>query len=368
MKTLNKKEKEPLYLALYERLREDILNGVYQYGSKLPSKRLLSEELNISLITVQHTYDLLSEEGYIDPRERSGYYCNYKPDGSFYSSSVGNTSFNIIQHPKGNFPFSAFAKSMRKTLSDYAEAVFVKCEGSGCGELKSALVRYLARSRGIKATEKQIVIGAGAEYLYGLLIQMLGRDKTYAAEQPSYEKIEQVYRANGVKYEMLPLGNDGIQSRALNKTQASVLHITPYRSFPSGVTADASKKLEYMRWVQKKDRYIIEDDFESEFTLSAKPAETLFGSSNVYGKEACERILYVNTFSKTLSPAIRMAYMLLPEPLIPLFEKTVGFYSCTVPTFEQYAVAQFIESGEFERHINRVRRKDRKALKNSEQI
>ena len=201
------------------------------------------------------------------------------------------------------------------------------------------------------------MVGSGAEYLYGLLVQFLGRDRLYAIEDPSYEKILSVYQSNGAKCELLKLGNDGILSSELRRSQASVLHITPYRSFPSGVTAGASKRNEYIRWAQSRDGIIIEDDFESEFTISTKHADTVFSL------EPERSVIYINTFSKTIAPSVRIGYMVLPECMVSEFMEKLSFYSCTVPVFEQYVLAELIANGDFERNINRVRRRRRQALK-----
>lgn len=357
---IDKNSKTPIYVQLYEQIKNDIVNGAYEYNTKLPSKRLMSEELKISVITVEHAYIMLCEEGYADSRERSGYFVTYSPDEAFSSYSHRRKNLMPLSHITSlddTFPFSVYAKTMRKILSLYSDDIFTKCEGSGSAELKGAICKYLLRSRGISVSEKQIVIGAGAEYLYGIIVQMLGKNRIYAVENPSYEKIEQVYRANGVDIDLLPLGENGIKSEALSDTEASVLHITPYRSFPSGVTATASKKNEYIRWKERDEgRVIVEDDFESEFTLRATAEETVFSLSKGKG------VIYVNTFSKTISPAVRIAYMLLPQDMIETYEKTVGFYSCTVPYYNQLVLAQFIENGDFERSVNRARRKLRKAV------
>ena len=229
-----------------------------------------------------------------------------------------------------------------------------KSPNCGCIELREAIRQYLARNRGMQIDAEQIVIGAGSEYLYGLLVELLGRNRIYAIESPSYKKIEQVYRATEITYDLLPLTNSGIDSKALAKTKADVLHTTPYRSYPSGVTATASKLHEYIRWSEQNDRYIIEDDFESEFSVSAKPTETLFALSDN------NNVIYLNTFSKTISPSLRVGYMVLPKRLIKTFEEKLGFYSCTVPTFMQFVLTELINNGDFERHINRVRRNKRK--------
>ena len=209
---------------------------------------------------------------------------------------------------------------------------------------------------------EQIIIGSGSEYLYGLIIELLGRNRTYAIESPSYKKIEQVYQANEIHYDPLPLTYSGINSKSLFSTKADVLHTTPYRSYPSGVTATASKRHEYIRWSKQGKRYIIEDDYESEFSVSAKPTETLFALSN------SDNVFYLNTFSKTISPSLRIGYMVLPKHLVIPFERKLGFYSCTVPTFMQYVLTELINNGDFERHINRVRRIKRKELSSSNHI
>ena len=222
--------------------------------------------------------------------------------------------------------------------------------------LRTAIQQYLARNRGIQVDTKQIIIGAGSEYLYGLIVELLGRTRVYAIETPSYKKIEQVYRATEIRYELLPLTQTGIDSGALAQTRADVLHTTPYRSYPSGVTATASKRHEYVRWASEADRYIIEDDFESEFSVSTKPTETLFSLSH------SDNVIYLNTFSKTISPSLRIGYMVLPQHLVSVYGEKLGFYSCTVPTFMQYVLTELLNNGDFERHINRVRRKKRKEL------
>ena len=350
--------KEPAYLQLYRQLREDIVNGVYRLGDKLPSKRVTAGETGVSTVTVEHAYGLLSDEGYIEARERSGYIVIFRSEDGFMASGEKQeeTVFaeNSVKTSKTDFSFQILAKTMRKVINDRGEGILERSPNAGCMVLRTEISRYLERSRGIKADPEQIVIGSGSEYLYRLTVDLLGRDKTYAIESPSYKKIEQVYAACGVKFEMLPLGKNGIISRNLNATKADVLHISPYRSYPSGVTASASKRHEYIRWAEKNGRIIIEDDFESEFSVSRKPEETLFAltkSSNV---------IYMNTFSKTVSPSARTGYMVLPKSLVSLYGEKIGFYTCPVPTFIQLVIAELIHNGSFERHINRERRKKRK--------
>ena len=250
---------------------------------------------------------------------------------------------------------SVLTRTMRRVMSDLGDAVLEPSPAEGIPALREAIGQYLARSRGIHVSAEQIVIGSGSEYLYARIVELLGRDLTYALESPSYKKIRQVYEACDVRVQMLPLGADGIDSFALSQCRADVLHITPYRSFPSGVTASASKRHEYLHWASD-GRYIIEDDFESEFSVSHKPEETLFAHTDG------DNVLYLNTFSKTISPSIRTGYLVLPRHLARIYPQKLGFYACTVPTFMQYVLAQLLASGDFERHINRVRRKKRREL------
>ena len=362
MKYVINSEQRPVYLQIYRQIREDIVAGFYPFGTKLPSKRQLAEETGVSIITIEHAYSLLCEEGYIEAKERIGYIVSFQNSDGFASAANPLTSTFMpatSNHSYLNFPLSVLSKTMRKVLSDNGDSLFERSPNSGCDHLRVAIRQYLARNRGIQVDSSQIIIGSGSEYLYSLIVELFGRDHIYAIETPSYNKIQQVYEAADVSFESLPLVNTGIDSKALEETNADILHTTPFRSYPSGVTATASKRYEYIRWASKKDRYIIEDDFESEFSVSTKPAETLFSLSP-------ENVIYLNTFSQTISPSLRIAYMVLPKSLTELFKKKLGFYSCTVPTYMQYVLAELINNGDFERHINRVRRQLRKNLVTNE--
>ncbi len=352
------KEKTPAYLQLYRRLREDIVGGVYLYGTKLPSKRVTAAETGVSTITVERAYELLTDEGYIEPRERSGYFVVFRTSDGFVGG--GESVLQVEAAPKSRndgteLPFGVLARTMRRVISECAQTVMERSPNKGRTELREALKRYLAASRGITADVEQIVIGSGSEYLYGLVTELLGKELLYAVESPTYKKIEQLYNALEIKYEKLAMGTNGIESAALWSSGADVLHISPYRSFPSGISADASKRHEYLRWAGER-RIIIEDDFESEFSVSQKPEDTLFSLT------ANDNVIYMNTFTRTVSRSLRVGYMILPKKLTAEFERKLGFYSCTVPTFEQLVLAELIAGGDFERHINRVRRKKRKEL------
>ena len=360
-------EKEKRYLKVYEQVREDIINGRFPVGSKLPSKRVMAEAMGISVITIEHAYELLAEEGYIVPRQKSGYYVSFD-DRDIYIGAENSKASALARRgrtgadgpaPKqeaGNeplFSYSIYAKTVRRVLSEYADYIMEKSPTNGMFELRNAIAKYLWRSRRVDITPDQIIIGAGAEYLYGIIVQTFGRDFLYGIESPSYTKIAKVYAAGGARIKMLKLGKDGIESNELWDSDVRILHITPYRSFPSGVTASASKKREYLKWSSKNEGYIIEDDFESEFTPSRKPEETIFSL------DSNGRVIYVNTFTRTIGSYARCAYMVLPKELLELFSKETGFYECPVPTLDQLVIAGLIESGDFERHINKVRRYNR---------
>ncbi|MBQ8540324.1 MAG: PLP-dependent aminotransferase family protein [Clostridia bacterium] len=357
---IDSNSKQSMYIQLYKQLRDDIINLVYKYGDKLPSKRLLASDTLTSVITVEHAYSILCDEGYVESRERSGYYVTYRKKDFISVGEVqesSDASEQDYKHTDDEFPFSVFAKTMRNVISKYSDKILVKSPNSGCYELRRAIADYLMRGKGIKVDISQIVIGAGAEYLYGLIVQLLGRERIYAIENPSYEKIHAVYEANNVKCELLKLEKDGIATKELIKTKATVLHVTPFRSFPSGVTASASKRWEYIAWASERNGIIIEDDYESEYTVLKKSEDTLFSLKPDGG------VIYLNTFTKTIAPSMRVGYMVLPKELVKVFADKLGFYSCPVPMLEQYVTAEFLNNGDFERHINKVRRKRRQALK-----
>ena len=350
-------EKRPYYLQVYKALREEIIRGTFPYNSRLPSRRLMAEETGLSTVTVEHAYELLCEEGYAEARERSGYFAVFRSGDAFsvaHEAPEERRTAEKSEPEETGLSAALLARTMRRVLSEQEDRLLLRSPNAGLEELRTSIRNYLARNRGIQTGTHQIVIGSGAEYLYGQIIALLGKDRIYAIESPAYEKLEQIYRAAGVTLRLLPLTRHGIDSAALAATDASVLHTTPYRSFPSGVTASASKRHEYIRWAGKSGRILIESDHDAEFSVASKPAETLFSLTDR------DNVIYLNTFSKSISPAIRVAYMVLPESLVPEYEKKLGFYSCTVPTFEQLLLAELLGSGDFERHINRVRRKLRR--------
>ncbi len=348
--------KEKKYLILYRSIKDKILKGEYRAGEKLPSKRVMCDKTGYSVITVEKSYMMLAEEGYITPLERSGYYVESITMINDGGKDRKLSPINYLPEDEYNntteFESSLWFKTVRKVMAEKGEKLFYKSPNKGCAVLRNALSDYLLRYRGMYADPRNIIIGSGAELLYETALKILGRDKLYGIEDPSYAQIEAVYKSEGVKTEKLKMGADGIKKDILESCRADVLHVTPVRSYPSGVTTSVSKKYEYLKWA-KDGKYIIEDDFNSEFFIPGQPIETL------YSLDTKERVIYINTFSKSLSPSMRMGYMIIPPHIMEEYDKKLGNFSCSVPVFDQYVLTEFIVSGNFERHLNRMRRKMR---------
>jgi GntR family transcriptional regulator/MocR family aminotransferase len=362
-----KNRKTLAYMELYRFLRGQIISGAFPYGSKIPSKRLLASDRGVSVITVQHALALLEDEGFLQAKERSGYYVSYKAnefltsqnhrrkqnpgERADFQTAVRNSTYYDAEE---EFPFSTYARTVRRVLSERQEAIFQKSENQGSLELRTAIARYLGRVRNMQVNADQIVIGSGAEYLYGLISILIGAGKTIAVEDPSYQKIRRVYQTHGLKIEPLRMGEAGILSSELRRSRANAMHVTPFHSYPSEISATVSKKMEYLSWARKRKAILIEDDYDSEFSMLGKSEDTLFSM------EPEKTVIYLNTFSRTISPSVRIGYMILPGQRTAEFLDRIGFYSCTVPVLDQYVLAELIREGDFERHLNRVRRKRRK--------
>lgn len=379
---------------LYLKIKSDIMAGVLIAEEKLPSKRELAEHLSISVITVENAYAMLEEEGYIHSKPRSGFYVSELSNliraayagrstgvgrgdtsadrnaseshidmqvssaaqsGRAASGSTGSgpTARSVQMLPEDEILAeqspARLARYVRRVLSERPEIVQMRPPHYGCAVLRNAIAGFLRRYRGMDVSPRNIIIGSGAEYLYGMLVQLFGRNVTFGIESPSYEKIEQVYRANGARLDFLKMGKNGIASAALKSTQAKILHVSPYHSYPTGVTATAEKRYEYLAWAHENQGYIIEDDFDSEFAFYRRPIEPLFSLDH------SQRVIYMNTFSKSISPSIRVAYMILPDPLLEIYDEKLSFYSCPVPVLDQYVLAAFIDDGAFERHLGKLR-------------
>ena len=349
---------ERKYMQLFYHMRREVLEGILPVGSKLPSKRTLSAELNISLVTVERAYELLCDEGYIESRPRSGFYVCFGGEASPLSlpRRASLEDMQAGESAPEDFPFSLMAKTMRHVLSEYGRKLLVKSPNRGCEELRLAIAAWLHRSRKLNITPEQIIIGSGSEYLYGVVVQLLGRESPFALEDPCYEKIRRTYEVNGASCQMLKMGKDGIESAALASCSARVLHVTPFHSYPSGVTATASKRREYAAWARRSGAFIVEDDYDAEFAASTPQVETIHSLCP-------ERVIYLNTFSKLLAPSMRTGFMVLPPSLLEEYQQKLGFISCTVPVFDQLVLASFLNEGHLERYVNRQKRRMRQREK-----
>lgn len=344
------------YTELYKEIKTKIQTGEIKAGDKLPSKRTLADKRGCSVITVEKAYSILEDEGYIISRERCGYFA---ADLDMpLKAPVRGKSIELLPEPAGestvDFEYSLWFSTVRKIISDKGQQLFVKAPGEGCAVLRNAIAEYLLRYRGMLAEPQRIIIGSGSEQLYESAVKLLGRDKIYGIEDPCYAQIRSVYGGMGAGICPLEMGDDGIISQALENEAFDILHVTPFHSYPSGITTSISKKYEYLKWASNNKGFIIEDDFDSEFFSPGHPIETLYALDNT------DSVIYINTFSKSLSPAMRMGYMILPWSLMDRYCQVFGELSCSVPVMDQYVLAEFISSGSFEQHLNRMRRKLKK--------
>ena len=253
---------------------------------------------------------------------------------------------DLTANAPAKFPFSVWSKLQRQTLLDHGHELLEPMPHTGVTALRQAIAGHLAGFRGMQVDPENIIIGAGTDFLYNLLLQLLGTEKIYALEEPGYGKIRRIYEAAGAKAIPAPLDAFGVIPDALENAQ--VLHISPSHHFPTGLITPASRRQALLQWAAAGDKWIIEDDYDSEFRFDAHPMRAMYAGSEQ------GRVIYINSFSKSLAPSIRMGYMVLPPSLMRQFREKLGFYSCTVSSFEQYTLARFIGEGHFEKHINRM--------------
>ncbi len=348
------------YDYLYRCIREDILSGRLRPGERLPSKRSLAAHLSTAVVTVENAYAQLEAEGYLYAREKRGYYVAPVEAHTLKGEPPGQEPEQIrpqwlldlggLGSGTEGFPFSLWARLTRRVLTQRGEQLLRAMPPNGVMELRQAISRHLYHVRGISAAPEQIVVGAGTEYLYNLLVQLLGRDRIYGLEDPGYSKAERIYTLSGARCLSLPVEEGGVPLEELEKSGCQILHISPNHQFPTGTVTPISRRQGILRWAgAEAERYIIEDDYDSEFRFTGRPIPTL-QSIDQEGK-----VLYVNTFSRTLAPSLRIGYLVLPRSLLKEYERRLGFYSSTVPAIEQYTLALFLEEGHFERHLNRMR-------------
>ncbi|MBQ7415830.1 MAG: PLP-dependent aminotransferase family protein [Oscillospiraceae bacterium] len=357
---LKKSPGVPLYEALYRCIRSDILSGKLTPGQKLPSKRALAANLEVSKITVEAAYNQLISEGYICAKEKVGYFVEQiegfpkapAPRSAPVEPSQTENTVDLTAGGSVQFPFSVWSRLQRGVMLDLGESLLRPLPNQGHPGLRRAIAEHLRAFRGMDVSPENILIGAGTDFLYNLLIQLLGRELVYAVEEPGYGKIRQIYAAGGARCVDAPMDELGVMPHKLG--QAQVLHISPSHHFPTGLVTPPARRLELLNWAASGNRWIIEDDYDSEFRFTSHPVSTM------QSMDRRGRVIYMNTFSKTLAPSIRISYMVLPPALMAQFREKLGFYSCTVPSFEQHTLERFLTEGHFEKHINRMR----KAYKN----
>ena len=371
------------YDYLYRCIRHDIAHGNILPDEKLPSKRALARNLGVSVITVEAAYAQLIAEGYMRAEERRGYFaCELSPaarggrqGGARLRGDAGRSGV-----PDGNpmtpspasesasgsaatalFPYQTWARVMRRTLTEESSATLAEAAlGAGSPRLRQAIASYLREYRGMEVSAERIVIAAGSQTLYQLIVQLLGRDRVFAIESPGYPLLGRMYDAQGARCASIPLAAGGIDVSALRGNGASVAHVMPAHQFPTGVVMSAAHRRDLLNWSRADEarafsaagprgRFIVEDDYDAEFRMSGRPIAPL-ASVDVAG-----RVIYLNSFTKSLGAAFRIAYMALPEDLAAQFDLNLGFYSNTVSPLEQLALARFIEQGHYDRHVNRLR-------------
>lgn len=360
------------YYTLYKNIREEILSGRIKAGERLPSKRALAQDAGVSVITVQLAYEQLLAEGYITSRERSGYFAENVNQEEGGSQETGTVKPRYLAHipasipenrpseptyiadfvkgyaPAELFPFATWAKLMRTVLADCGEHLLERVPCRGDGELRRAVAAYLYRARGISADPGHIIIGAGAEHLYGVLVQLLGRGTAIAVENPGYNKIYSTYRLYGATVAPVKVIDTGICLDEVQKLNVSAVHVSPSHQFPTGAVTPAAARSRLIAWADKTGGFIIEDDYDSEFRLDGKPLQSLAALCP-------EKAVYMNTFSKSLAPSMRLGYMVLPPELYERYLKIFGHSANIVPLFEQKALALMLDGGYFERHVSRLK-------------
>lgn len=365
-----------LYEQIYQYIKEEIKRGRIPAGSRLPSTRILAQNLKVSRSTTQMAYDQLMSEGYIEALPCKGYFvCGIealidlkgvepdlqteegdrkKEEEAPYDSSFPEQKAVIDFSPRGidleSFPFNIWRKLSRSTLVDDNKDMFAGGDPQGEYSLRSVIGSYLHSARGVVCRPEQILIGAGSEYLLMLLSQLLGRDGGIAMENPTYAQAYRVLKGQGHPVYPIEMDRFGMDVEALEASGASVAYVMPSHQYPTGVVMPVKRRQDLLAWAGRRPgRYLIEDDYDSEFRYKGKPVPAL------QGMDRNGRVIYIGTFSKSIAPAIRVGYMVLPEQLVEVYRERAGFYSSTVSRIDQQILYGFMTEGHYERHLNRMR-------------
>jgi GntR family transcriptional regulator/MocR family aminotransferase len=355
-------KKEPIYEQIYEYIRDEIKAGNLSTGMKLPSVRKFAEHLDISRNTVDLAYSQLLSEGYIESKPKRGYYVAATEELLDFTADMTEEEEQIESlpdlpyhfAPSGvdmvHFPYNTWRKLMREVLMDNNSELFQTGDCAGDEQLREAIKVYLHQSRGVNCASSQIILGSGMEYLLILLSQILGNGYTIGMENPTYMQAYRVFRELGFSVKAIPMDEAGIQIDTLTESNADIAYVTPSHQYPTGIVMPVSRRNALLNWAAKKEgRYIIEDDYDSEFRFHGKPIPAL------QGNDRNGKVIYMGTFSKAIAPAIRVGYMVLPRNLMHRYLEKISFYSCTVSRIDQAILSGFIREGHFERHLNRMR-------------
>ena len=360
--SLDTRSRIPLYEQIYDYIKTDIQSGRIPYGEKLPSTRFLSKHLEVSRSTVELAYEQLLSEGYIESVPYKGFFVAQidelyhlkkdKPQPQRERKEARRYRYDFT--PNGvdlkSFPYNVWRKLSKDILLDDRTELFRSGDSQGEYGFRSAICSYLYQARGVDCTPDQIIVGAGSDYILMLLGMILGMDHTIAFEDPTYK---QAYRmAGGMSYNCIPVSMDknGMKVTELEKSGADIAYVTPSHQYPTGVIMPIRRRMELLKWAcEEQGRYIVEDDYDSEFRYKGKPIPAL------KGYDASDKVIYLGTFSKSIAPAIRLSYMVLPKPLLEAYEQKARFVNSTVSKVDQLIVQKFIEEGYYERHLNKTR-------------
>lgn len=355
--------KEPIYEQIYKYIRDEIKSGSLSLSTKLPSSRGLAKHLSISRNTVDMAYAQLVSEGYIESFPKKGFFvCQMEntiistplEDDAKEDSTSDELEYKIDFSPNGvdmvNFPYNRWRRLTKEAMMDDNSQLFQSGHPQGDMEFRLAIRLYLHQSRGVNCNENQILIGAGSDYLLLILAQLLGKDKIIALEDPTYPQAYRIFHSLGYQTKSIPLDNQGMDVTVLRETGADICYVTPSHQYPIGVVMPINRRMQLLTWANEEEgRFIIEDDYDSEFRYQGKPIPSL-QSSDTKGK-----VIYIGTFSKAIAPAIRVSYMVLPQKLLKAYKEYLSFYSCTVSRIDQTVIHRFITEGYYERHLNKMR-------------
>ena len=356
-----------LYQQIYEHIRQEIREGKLLAGERLPSTRSLAEYLQVARSTVDYAYDQLLSEGYIEAKPYKGYFvCRLEgiftmeqremtePEVVRPDSEEAGAQVQIDFSPYGidmtGFPFGVWKRITKNILNDSNSELFAQGEPQGDYDLRMTISRYLHSSRGVNCRPEQIIVGAGNDYLLLLLEKILGRHVGIAMENPTYKRAYRIFQSFAYRIYTVDMDDKGMRADKLLELPVRAAYVMPSHQYPTGAVMTIGRRAELLRWAEKEpDRYLIEDDYDSEFRYRGKPIPSL-QSSDKRGK-----VIYIGTFSKAIAPAIRVSYMVLPESLLEVYRRDCSFYSCTVSRIDQRILNEFIRDGYFERHLNKMR-------------